>query len=115
MIIDDEVEMTRLLKMLLELEGFSVSSSPSGAGALEKIASETPDVFMIDYHLSDMSGDRVIGSIRAIEKYARTPIVVVSGRDVEAEVRRAGADDFMLKPFEPDALIATLKRMTGTA
>lgn len=111
MIVDDEIEMSRLLKMLLEMEGFTVETTPTGAGALEKAAVQAPDVFMVDYHLRDMNGEDLIRRLRAIESLAETPIVVASGRDVEPEVKKAGATDFLLKPFEPDELIAVLKRL----
>lgn len=115
MIVDDELEMSRLLKMLLEMEGFTVVTSPTGNGALETAALEAPDVFMVDYHLHDMSGEDLIRKLRANPALAAVPIVVASGRDVEPEVKRAGATDFMLKPFEPDALIETLRRLTAKA
>lgn len=118
MIVDDELEMMRLLKMLLELEGFTVDTAPSGEGALAKTAMQAPDIYMVDYHLHDMSGEDLIRKLRAQMALAQVPIVVASGRDVEPEVLRAGATEFMLKPFEPDDLIATLKRLTdskGTA
>src|SRR5690606_30734595 len=111
MIVDDEVEMSRLLKMLLELEGFSVDMSPTGEGALAKAAQQAPDVFMVDYHLHDMNGEDLIRKLRAQEQLAQVPIIVASGRDVEPEVLLAGATEFMLKPFEPDELIAALKRL----
>jgi two-component system phosphate regulon response regulator PhoB len=112
MIVDDEIEMSRLLKMLLELEGFSVETAPTGEGALAKLAVQTPHILMVDYHLHDMSGEELIRKLRAQEALANVPIVVVSGRDVEHEVLKTGATEFMLKPFEPDDLIATLKRLT---
>lgn len=112
MIVDDEIEMSRLLKMLLELEGFSVETTPTGEGALANAAVQPPNVFMVDYHLHDMSGEDLIRKLRAQDGLAHVPIVVVSGRDVEPEVLKAGATAFMLKPFEPDDLIAALKRLT---
>lgn len=115
MIVDDEQEMSRLLKMLLEMEGFTVETSATGAGALEKAAVQAPDVFMVDYHLHDMSGEELIRKLRAVETLAVTPIVVASGRDVEPEVKRAGATEFILKPFEPDGLIELLNRMAAEA
>lgn len=111
MIVDDELEMSRLLKMLLELEGFTVETTPTGEGALARTAVQVPDVFMVDYYLHDMSGEDLIRKLRAQEGLADVPIVVASGRDVEPEVRRAGATEFMLKPFEPDDLIAMLRRL----
>ena len=118
MIVDDEIEMTRLLKMLLELEGFSVDTTPTAEGALAKATAQVPDIFIVDYHLHDMSGEELIRKLRAQNAFVQVPIVVASGRDVESEVLLAGATEFLLKPFEPDDLIATLKRLThgkGTA
>ena len=58
----------------------------------------------MDYHLSDMNGAEVVQHLRADPAFARTPIVMVSGMDVEQEAMKAGASAFLVKPFEPNDL-----------
>ena len=90
--------------MLLELDGFEVSSAARGLDALQLARQASPDVVMIDYHLADMDGRDVIASLRAEPAFANTPVIVTSGMNVEREALAAGADKFLLKPFEPDDL-----------
>ncbi|KXK49274.1 MAG: Regulatory protein AtoC [Anaerolineae bacterium] len=113
LIVDDEVEMSRLLKMLLELEGFAVESAPNGATALALTEQQAPDVVMVDFHLNDMTGLELISKFREREHLASTPVLVASGKDIEPEARKAGATEFLLKPFEPDELIVALRRLTA--
>ncbi len=102
LIIDDDRTTVKLLQTLLELDGFEVGISPRGADAVPMAQSFRPDIFLVDYHLSDMDGATVIRQLR--EDGFDTPIVVASGLNVEDEVLAAGADAFLVKPFEPEEL-----------
>lgn len=97
--------------MLLEMEGFAVDSASTGAAALALTEQQSPDVVMVDYHLNDMTGLELITKLRERDHLSATPVLVASGRDIEPEARKAGATEFLLKPFEPDDLIAALKRL----
>lgn len=106
LIVDDDKAMTNLLKTLLEMEpeGFEVEIASSGSYAAELMADYLPDVVVIDYHLKDMKGVELIQKLRANKRTAQLPILVASGLDVEREVITAGANAFILKPFEPTDL-----------
>jgi CheY-like chemotaxis protein len=104
MIIDDDRTTVKLLKLLLELDGYEVASADRGADALPRAREVSPDIVMVDYHLTDMTGSDVITTLRAEPAFARTPIVVTSGMNVEREALDAGANKFLLKPFEPSSL-----------
>jgi len=107
MIVDDDRTTVRLLQTLLEMDGFDVEVVGYGQQALERATQTNPDLFLVDYHLADMDGVELILQLRADPRFAHTPIVVASGRDVEAEVLEAGANLFMVKPFEPNSLADT--------
>jgi DNA-binding response OmpR family regulator len=111
MIVDDDRTTVRLLQTLLELDGFDVSVAPRGEDVLPLARTVRPDVFLMDYHLSDMNGVEVIRHLRADPTFARTPIVMVSGMDVEKEAIKAGATTFLVKPFEPDDLPGLFNRL----
>jgi CheY-like chemotaxis protein len=72
-----------------------------------------PDVFLVDYHLMDMDGVTLIKSLRSDAKFAKTPIVMASGLDVEHEALGAGANAFLTKPYEPDDLAELFKTFTA--
>jgi two-component system chemotaxis response regulator CheY len=111
MIVDDDRTTVKLLRTLLELDGFDVSIVPLGSDVLQQARKERPDLFLIDYHLADIDGVEVIVSLRADPSFANSPIVMASGLDVETEARKAGATTFLVKPFEPDALSALFNQL----
>jgi len=106
MIVDDDRNTVKLLQTLLELDGYEVAVAPRGADVMPIAEQALPDIFLMDYHLSDMDGVEIIRQLRAHDTFARTPIVMTSGLDVEDEALEAGANKFIVKPFEPGDLPA---------
>jgi DNA-binding response OmpR family regulator len=111
MIVDDDLTTVRLLQTLLELDGFQIASAGSGADAVRIIAEFQPDIVLMDYHLIDMYGTDVVRMLR--EQGYTMPIIVASGMDVKKEALEAGADRFLVKPFEPDQLPAIFHELIG--
>jgi DNA-binding response OmpR family regulator len=104
MIVDDDRTTVKLLQTLLELDGFEVQAAGRGADVMPGAREFKPDIFLMDYHLSDTDGVDVIRELRASDEFAVTPIIMTSGLDVEDEALEAGATRFLVKPFEPDEL-----------
>ena len=111
MIVDDDRTTVTLLKTLLELDGFEIEVAGRGADVLPLAARTSPDLFLMDYHLSDMDGVELLRELRAGGPFANTPIVMTSGLDVEDEVMKAGANAFLVKPFEPSELPDLFNRL----
>jgi DNA-binding response OmpR family regulator len=104
MIVDDDRSTVKLISTLLELDGFEVVTAGRGADVMPVAEQSHPDIFLMDYHLSDMDSTEVIVALRGHGQFANTPIVVASGLDVSDEVLAAGANRFLVKPFEPNDL-----------
>ncbi len=113
MIVDDDRNSTSLLKTLLEMDGFEVMVIPRGLEAMPKAQEFSPDVFLVDYHLNDISGVEVVYQLRSSEDFTDTPIVMASGRDVGQEATEAGANMFLVKPYDPGQLSEQLMRLIG--
>jgi DNA-binding response OmpR family regulator len=113
MIVDDDHTTVKLLQTLLELDGFEVSIASRGGDVIELADQVRPDIFLMDYHLSDMDGVDILREMRAGGPFMNTPIVMTSGLDVEAEVMEAGATAFLVKPFEPDDLPTLFNQLIG--
>lgn len=111
MIVDDERTTVKLLQTLLELDGFEISVSTRGGDVMHLAEKFKPDLFFMDYHLTDIDGVEVLRDLRASVEYKNIPIVMTSGLDVEDEVMAAGADAFLVKPFEPDELPGLFNRL----
>lgn len=111
MIVDDDQTTVTLLKTLLELDGFEISVARRGGDVMPLAEQVEPDLFLMDYHLSDIDGVEVLRDLRATDRFASTPVVVASGLNVEDEVMEAGANAFLIKPFEPSDLVDLFKRL----
>jgi DNA-binding response OmpR family regulator len=113
MIVDDDKLTVSLLKTLLELDGFEVVSVAEGAAAYKKAKEEPPDAFLVDYHLADCDGTDFVEQVRGDRKLYQLPIVMTSGLNREDEAMQAGADWFLIKPFDPSELVSVLQRLLG--
>ena len=111
MIVDDDKTTVTLLQMLFEMDGFEVANIARGAKVLEAASTEKPDLFLIDYHLADMEGTTLTKTLRADPRFAKTPIVIGSGMNVEDEAKIAGANAFTIKPYEPRDLEALFRKL----
>jgi two-component system response regulator PrrA len=109
LIVDDDPSIREALERALRLEGFAVSSRPDGGAALVAVEEAPPDVIVLDVMMPGLSGVEVIRRLRATGQ--DLPICVLSARDEVADRvqgLRAGADDYLVKPFELEELVARL-------
>jgi CheY-like chemotaxis protein len=113
MIVDDDRNTVKLLQTLLELDGYEVSVAPRGMDVIPTAEQSLPDIFLMDYHLADMDGVEVVRALRQHAIFANTPIIMTSGLDVSEEAREAGANTFLVKPFEPGDLPTLFKQLLG--
>ena len=115
MLVDDDRTTAGLLRTLLELDGFEVILAPSGEAALAGAEATKPDAFVVDVRLPDSSGTDFVRQLRADVRFADAPIVMTSGLDSSEDALAAGANKFLIKPFEPSQLIAALQELLGAA
>lgn len=113
MIVDDDMTTVSLLKTLLELDGFEVKTVAQGGDVVNEAQVFQPDIFLMDYHLADMDSVDVLRELRAGGPFMNTPVIIASGLDVEDEVMAAGANRFLIKPFEPDDLPGLFNQLIG--
>jgi len=109
LVVDDEPQIVRALRINLRARGYEVDAAPDGRGALELAARRHPDVVVLDLGLPDMEGVEVIRGLRG---WLSVPIIVLSARhasDEKVEALDAGADDYVTKPFGMDELLARLR------
>jgi two-component system, OmpR family, KDP operon response regulator KdpE len=109
LVVDDEPTLVRALAINLRARSYQVTTAATGREALKLAAQHPPDVVILDLGLPDMDGTEVIAGLRG---WTQVPIVVLSARDrQDAKVNAldAGADDFIVKPFGMDELLARLR------
>jgi two-component system KDP operon response regulator KdpE len=109
LVIDDEPQILRALRINLSVRGYDVITASSGAAALRAAAERRPDVVVLDLGLPDMSGIDVLAGLRG---WMTAPVVVLSARTDPSEKVQAldaGADDYVTKPFSMDEFLARLR------
>jgi adenylate cyclase len=113
LVVDDVAANVRLLEAILEPAGFSLSSVSSGPEALERVATDLPDLVLLDVQMAGMNGYEVCRRIRENEDAALLPVVMVTSHDSEARIdgMRAGADDFVTKPFDQQELLLRVRSL----
>jgi putative two-component system response regulator len=114
LIVDDEEPPREMLRRVLEREGYVISTAADGAEALSTIATQQPDVVILDVMLPELNGFEVCRRVRQDARTRLTPIVMVTGYDAHAERVRglsAGADDFLGKPIDIQELLARVRSL----
>ena len=108
LIIDDEQQMRRLLRMVLESRGYEVCEAADGQLGLQEAAFHRPDVVLLDLGLPGLGGIEVLKRLR---EWSDVPVLILSVRDqetVKVEALELGADDYVTKPFGTAELLARL-------
>jgi pilus assembly protein CpaE len=114
LVVDDDLNIQRVLLFTLKQEGFEVHVASDGQAGVEMAASVEPDLILMDVAMPVLDGYAATQQIRAAESGRRVPIIMLTAEaDVEQRVKglRAGADDDIVKPFHPLELIARIKAL----
>jgi DNA-binding response OmpR family regulator len=114
LIVEDDPDIAQLVARYLEKAGFIADHAANGRDALAAIAARVPDVMVLDLMLPHIDGLDVCRSVRANEKTAAIPIVMLTARAEESERivgLELGADDYLAKPFSPNELVARVRAL----
>jgi two-component system alkaline phosphatase synthesis response regulator PhoP len=109
LLVEDEVELVRVLRDYLERAGFRVQTASAGPEAVSQFQHSTPDIVLLDLNLPGMDG---LDVARAMRRTTKVPIIMVTARVDEADRLvglELGADDYVVKPFSPRELVARVR------
>ncbi len=118
MVVDDETDITNLLKLMLEAEGYEVVTALSGDKALELAEIETPDLVLLDLMMPGKSGLETCKCLKTRPRTRNTPVIIFSalGREVDKKLTaEAGASAHITKPFDNIGLVTEVKRCLNEA
>ena len=112
LLVDDDPRITDLLRRVLAYEGYSTASAASGTEALKRTLERPPDLIVLDIMLPGLDGLEVAQRLRAAGD--QVPILLLTARDLVADRVKGletGADDYLVKPFAPEELVARVKAL----
>ncbi|WP_445157333.1 response regulator transcription factor [Halomonas sp. E14] len=111
---EDEEDVAFLIRFLLERQGFVVEHAPDGRQAIELLSDTPPvDLALLDIMLPYHDGLEVLEHLRRLPAWQDVPVIMLTAKARETDVVRAlelGADDYVTKPFQPEELLARLRR-----
>jgi DNA-binding response OmpR family regulator len=113
-IVDDDRETREMMALALRQEGFEVSQAANGLRLISTLHVDRPDVILMDVNMSWIDGFELCRAVRSSEEFSGIPVVFVSGRSANADVKRGmecGASDYFTKPVELPTLIARLRQL----
>ncbi len=116
LLVDDEDQLRRVMKDLLERDGYEVTEAADGVEALDQVDRHAPDIIVLDLNLPGLDGYGVLSHLRSRPATQDIPVVVLTAlgdEDSEVRVFELGADDFLSKPFRARALSARLQAVLG--
>lgn len=113
-LVEDEDSILQTLQLLLESEGFRVIAAVDGMEGLNKIRAEKPDIVILDIMLPKLDGYKICGLLKHDGRYAQIPVIMLTARAQESDKamgKEVYADAYITKPFDPEALMATIKKL----
>jgi two-component system, OmpR family, alkaline phosphatase synthesis response regulator PhoP len=116
LIAEDEKDIRRLVSFVLTREGYTVIEASDGKEALETAEKENPDIILLDVMMPQVDGYEVCRRLRANPAFSDTPLLLLSAKGQTYEIGeglRAGATDYLVKPFAPRDLATKVKQMLG--
>jgi len=111
LLIDDEQFYFKLIQKKLKESDYELDYAKSGSEGLAKISSFSPELLIVDLKLPEMDGFQILERIRKDPKFASCPVIVITGQDELNDKLKAfelGADDYLVKPFQPEELVARM-------
>ena len=109
LVVDDDANILRVFKSVLEKEGYSVDTAATGKDALKKIKKAKFSVYLVDVKLPDMDGTELLLKIPSNPKTIKIVVTGFSTDEVGKKAADYGADDFLVKPVKAEELIATVR------
>jgi len=116
LLVEDEEQLRRVMKDLLQREGYTVAEARDGIQALDEVDRHAPDVIILDLNLPGLDGYGVLAQLRSRPATREIPVMILTAKgdeDNEVRVFELGADDFVTKPFRARSLTARLEAVLG--
>ena len=117
LVVDDEPAIVKVVSFRLKKAGYDVVSAGDGQEGLDLIAKIKPDLILLDLRLPVLDGFQVCQKVKADESLKSIPIIIFTasstGENIDSRYKEVGADDYLIKPFEPEVLLEKIRKLIG--
>lgn len=115
LLIEDELDLVEVTKMRLEKSGYEVINALSGEEAFTFLQKDIPDLILLDLLLPGIRGEEICKKLKCDDRLKTIPVILftASASDVEKLTKEICADDYIMKPFEPEDLLSKVKKFIG--
>jgi two-component system KDP operon response regulator KdpE len=111
LIIDDDPQLRETVTIVLTSQEYDVQAAPTGKEGIAQVSDRAPDLVVLDVNLTDMLGFEVV---REIRRFSNVPVLMLTGRSESSDIVSgldSGADDYLIKPFKADELLARVRAL----
>ncbi|MDR7192035.1 response regulator transcription factor [Luteimonas terrae] len=118
LVVEDEEDIAYILRFMFEREGFVVDHAADGREALARLEQDPPHGVVLDIMLPYHDGIEIVERLRAVPAWRTVPVLMLTAKAREVDIVRAldlGADDYVTKPFQPDEVVARMRRLLRRA
>ena len=118
LVVDDDPVIRRMLQLSYESEGFEVTTAADGVEGLEALRTSPPDVLILDIMMPKLDGMKVMDELKSDERLRSIPVILLSAKATSLDIElgmKAGAADYVTKPFDPLDLVARTKSVLTSA
>ena len=115
LVVDDEPDIMTVATARLSHLGYEIIEAADAEGALAILQKDTPDLILLDLLLPGMQGEDVCKKLKCDDRLKTVPVILftASASDIPKVAREIGADDYIMKPFEPEDLLGKIKKFIG--
>ena len=112
LIVDDEPDLVKVAAFRLKKSGYEVMVAVNGRDALESVKKEKPNLILLDLRIPLISGQEVCKTLKSDDRFKNIPVIIftASAERVSEKVVEMGADDYLIKPFNPEELLKKVKK-----
>ena len=114
LVVEDDPVLAGMITFVLGREGFAVDLASDGRAAIARLQGPPPALAVLDIMLPHASGHEILETVRAQPGWSHLPVVMLTARNETGDLMRAfsaGADDYVAKPFQPEELVARIRRL----
>lgn len=115
MVVDDEPDILSLACFRLKANGYEIITATGGHEALELLKTVLPDLILLDFFMPKVGGDQVCKYLKSDDRLKKIPVILFTASTTETDkkAKEICADDYLIKPFDPQALLDKVKKMIG--